>query len=272
MRARDRDRVRACTLLDAGYGDGQLDEAEHRARTEKAMEASTLRQLAALVADLQVPEHLTAAEPAPESAAPVDRRIPVRAVAAVAVAVVAVLATAQYTNRGGAASDPVSVAEPAPAGEPEPIVIEPLDPVSPAGVRDFLHRYEEKFEDLRVDDVIFFPDYTMATRMLADQPHREQEWVFRGGFSAAGQPDSRDMGTVDVDLADLDVDRLADVLATGPGRVGLLSATVEHIHVRPTLAGDVLVSVLFEDREERTGMIDTRMDGTVVDVFPVEDR
>ncbi|WP_305093139.1 DUF1707 domain-containing protein [Prescottella sp. R16] len=268
MRARDLDRVRTCELLDAGYSDGQLDAAEYRARTEKALAARTIRQLAALVTDLQVPEHLAAAGSASGSATPEQHRLPRRVLAAIAVAAVAVYAAVLYTNREVAASDTTAAVEPAqaPPGEPEPIVIERLDPVSPAGLREFLRRYEAEFGNLRVDDVIFYPDYALATRALPDRPHREQELVFRGGFSVSGQSGSRDPDAVTVDLADLDVDRLAEVLVAGPDRVGLLSATVEHIFVRPDSTGDVLVSVLFEGRDERTGMIDTRMDGTVVDV------
>lgn len=276
-RARDIDRAETCGLLDAGYGEGQLDPAEYQARTAQAMQAKTLGELAAVVADLQIPEHLVQAvresTPAPRN------RLPRSAVAAIAVAVVAICATVMYTGRGDDAAPGATVAAaPAPAtapvapGEPEPIVVEPLDPRSPAAIRDFLHQYEQKFGDLRVDDVIFYPTYVYFTRMVQDQPHREQSWSFRGGFSTSGSPSSRDLDTATVDLEALDVDRLAEVLATGPGRVGLLSAEVAHIFVRPDSTDDVLVSVLFEDQEERTGMIDTRMDGTVVDVSPAEGR
>ncbi len=34
-----------------------------------------------------------------------------------------------------------------------------------------------------MDDVIFYPTYAFFTRALPDQPHRAQDWSFRGGFS-----------------------------------------------------------------------------------------
>lgn len=272
-RARDIDRAQTCALLDAGYGEGQLDPAEYQNRTAQAMTAKTLGELASLVADLQIPEHL--AEAARESTPAPRTRLSGRAVAAIAVAVAAVCATAVYTNRGDdTPPQTVVAAEQAPiaAGEPEPIVVEAFDPVSPEGVRNFLRRYQQQFGDLQVDDVIFYRTYVFLTRALPDQPHREQDWSFRGGFSTSGAPDARTLDTVTVDLATLDVDRLAEVLATGPGRVGLPSAKVEHIFVRPDSSDDALVSVLFQDQDERTGMIDTRMDGTVVDVSRAEGR
>ncbi|QBJ96423.1 DUF1707 domain-containing protein [Rhodococcus sp. ABRD24] len=278
-RARDIDRAQTCTLLDAGYGEGQLDPTEYQARTTQAMKAKTLGELGSLVADLQVPEHLV--EAARESSPAPRRRVPGGAVAAVAVAVVAIFGTVVYTNRGDAAAPETAVVAdraPAPApvapGEPAPIVIEPLDPRSPEGIRDFLRQYEQKFGDLRVDDVIFYPTYVFFARMLPDQPYRAQDWSFRGGFSPSRAPESRSLDTVTVDLAALDVDRLAEVIATGPGRVGMPAAEVEHIFVRPDSGegGEGLVSVLFEDQEKRTGMVDTRMDGTIIDVSPAQGR
>lgn len=263
--------------MDAGYSEGQLDPTEYRARTAKAMEAKTLGELAGLVADLQVPEHLVDTPRASPPPSPPRRPVLGTAVAlaAIVVAVVAVCGTVIYTNRGGdtvseavAAPDVAPVAPVAP-GEPEPVVIEPLDPASPEGIRDFLRRYKEKFGDLQVDEVTFYPTYVFVTRMLDDQPHRAQDWSFRGGFSPSRAPDDRELDTVTVDLAALDVEGLAEVIATGPGRVGLLPAGVGHIFVRADSEGDPLVSVVFEDREGRHGSVDAHMDGTVLDVFPV---
>lgn len=272
-RARDIDRAQTCALLDAGYGDGQLDPTEYQTRTAQAMKARTLGELGSLVVDLQIPEHLV--EAARESTPAPGTRVQGRAAAAVVIAIVAICATALYVDRSGdTTQETVAVAEPAPiaGGDPEPIVVEAYDPVSPEGIRDFLGRYQQKFGDLQVDDVIFYPTYVFFTRALPDQPHREQDWSFRGGFSTSRGPDARELDTVTVDLATLDVDRLAEVLVTGPGRVGLPAAHVEHIFVRPDSADDVLVTVLFQDQDERTGMIDTRMDGTVVDVSRAEGR
>ncbi|MFI6433343.1 DUF1707 domain-containing protein [Rhodococcus oryzae] len=275
-RARDIDRAQTCGLLDAGYGEGQLDPAEYEARTAAAMKAKTLGELDALASDLQIPEHLV--EAARASAPAPRRRVPGRVVAAGVVAAVAVIGTVGFMTRGhDAAPATVVSAEPVPApvapGEPQPIVIEPLDPRSPAAIRDFLHQYEQKFGDLRVDEVRFYPTYVFFTRMLQDQPHREQSWSFRAGFSTSGSPSSRTSDTDTVDLAALDIDRLGELITTGAGLVGIPAGKVEHIFVRPdSSTGEGLVSVLFQDKDERRGMVDTQLDGTVVDVSKAEGR
>ncbi|GAB2634092.1 DUF1707 domain-containing protein [Prescottella soli] len=276
-RARDIDRAQTCGLLDAGYAEGQLDPTEYESRTAAAMTAKTLGELDGLVSDLQIPEHLV--EAARASAPAPRRRIPGRVVAAGVVAAVAVVGTVAFMTRGhDAAPATVVGAEPVPApvapGEPQPIVIEPIDPVSADGVRDFVRQLAVKFNgDLRVDQVTFYPTYVYFTRMLQDQPHREQDWSYRGGFSPVRTPESRPLDTTTVDLAALDVDRLAEVIATGANRVGVPTGKVEDIFVRAdSSTGEGLVSVLFEDKDERRGMVDTRLDGSIVEISKPEGR
>ncbi|MDH6676712.1 hypothetical protein M2284_000910 [Rhodococcus sp. LBL1] len=277
-RARDIDRAQTCGLLDAGYAEGQLDPTEYESRTATAMKAKTLGELDALVSDLQIPEHLV--EAARDSAPAPRGRVPGRVVAAGVVAAVAVVGTVVFTTRGHDAAPETVVAgqapapAPIPAGEPQPIVIEPIDPVSADGVRDFVRQLGVKFSgDLRVDQVTFYPTYVFFTRMLQDQPHREQDWSYRSGFSPVRSPEARPRDTVTVDLAALDVDRLAELIATGANRVGVPTGWVEHIFVRAdSSTGEGLVSVLFEDKDERRGMVDTRLDGTVVDVSKADER
>ena len=273
-RARDIDRAQTCGLLDAGYGEGQLDPTEYESRTATAMKAKTLGELDALVSDLQIPKHLVEAA---RDAAPAPRgRVPGRVVAAGVVAAVAVVGTVVFTTRGhDAAPEAVVAAEPVSApvapGEPQSIVIEPLDPRSPEAIRDFLHQYEQKFGDLRVDEVRFYPTYVYFTRMLDDQPLRAQSWSFRAGFSTSGSPSSRSSDTT-IDLAALDVDRLAEVVAAGPNRVGVPAGEVEYIVARPDSTDEGLVTILFEDKDERTGMVDTRLDGSIVEIYPAGGR
>lgn len=280
-RARDIDRAQTCGLLDAGYGEGQLDPAEYEARTAAAMKAKTLGELDALVSDLQIPEHLVEATRAKAPAPTPRRRVPGRVVAAVVAAVLAVGGTLAFATRGDDAAPGTTgaarqapVPAPIPTGEPQPIVVEPIDPLTTDGVREFVRQLGAKFEeDLRVDEVIFYSSYVFVTRMLEDQPHREQDWSFRGGFATSGDPESRSLDTDTVDLAALDIDRLGELITTGAGLVGIPAGKVEHIFVRPdSSTGEGLVSVLFQDKDDRRGMVDTRLDGTVVDVSKAEGR
>ncbi|WP_199174370.1 DUF1707 SHOCT-like domain-containing protein, partial [Roseateles chitinivorans] len=52
-RAKDSDRNDTCKVLDSAMAEGQLSMEEHRDRLSAAMKATTLGELADLVADLQ---------------------------------------------------------------------------------------------------------------------------------------------------------------------------------------------------------------------------
>jgi len=59
LRASDLDRSMACTALDNGYADGELDVEEYHRRLETAKTAATRAELTALLDDLQVPHPLS---------------------------------------------------------------------------------------------------------------------------------------------------------------------------------------------------------------------
>ncbi|QVI22366.1 DUF1707 domain-containing protein [Nocardia tengchongensis] len=58
LRARDTDRVDACTLLDSAHVAGELTDGEHADRTAKALAAKTFGELDAVLEDLQIPANL----------------------------------------------------------------------------------------------------------------------------------------------------------------------------------------------------------------------
>ncbi|MBC7301668.1 MAG: DUF1707 domain-containing protein [Nocardia sp.] len=66
LRARDIDRAQASTVLDAAYGEGQLDAQDYHDRVAAAGRARTLGELTRLTADLQSPAVL-------DNSAPIER-------------------------------------------------------------------------------------------------------------------------------------------------------------------------------------------------------
>ncbi len=68
------DRVRARTLLDAAYAEGQLGAEEYHVRSERAEGATTIAELRGLVSDLQTPEGV-ARWSEPSRPSPAARRI-----------------------------------------------------------------------------------------------------------------------------------------------------------------------------------------------------
>jgi hypothetical protein len=256
-RARDIDRSNTCTLLDAGYGEGQLDFDEHKSRTAAAMSARTLRELESLVTDLQLPTALTDTLSAADRPAPPRRGALVAGIAVVVAAAVALI----LINQDGpdpapaTAAPPVAPLAPIPPAAPAPDkyadvaprVIAPIDTLTAAGIEEFIRKYRERFGDTLVYDANFRSDYVSITRMMPDQPDREQDYTFRGGFD----PDSVSSHTSDdppFDLASVDLDALAGHLLGAAQSVRVPGGAINYIGMQFE-QGDPTVSIYVDNEE-----------------------
>ncbi len=152
-RARDADRHAAVDIIEAAYADGQLSHEEFDSRVEQALKASRLSQLDHTVGDIQSRGPLPWRTPAPpEGPVPGERQLGRAALvwAGCAVAVLAVMIGPLLLGSDPPAADPVE--EPLPTHTQRPSVpasqlvwIE--DPLTSAGLNDFMHEYEERFGD-----------------------------------------------------------------------------------------------------------------------------
>ncbi|BCN86108.1 hypothetical protein RE0356_47490 [Prescottella equi] len=277
-RARDIDRAQTCGLLDAGYSEGQLTTSEYDTRTAAAMKAKTLGELDALVSDLQIPAHLSEAVVREAPGSRRKRRGPVIAAAVVAVAVV--IGLVAVVTRGDDASprtDPVRevvaderpAAAPAPApipGEPDAIVIEPVDTTTAEGIEEFLQQFQIKFGDQIVDELYLKQRYATFTRMLPEQPHRVQRWDYYRGFNPSGSPSSRP-SDASVDLAGLRIEGLRNLIRDAPSTLGLPGGRVDNIIVRPNpITDEPEILVYVEDPGLFSGHLYATFDGVVTDV------
>lgn len=273
-RARDIDRVQTCGLLDAGYSEGQLNTSEYDTRTAAAMTAKTLGELDALVSDLQIPAHL--AETAVRSATTSRRsnRLPV--IVAVAAAVVATGVVFVVTRGDGdtptrtdsagevvAAVEETAPAPPPVPGEPDSIVIDPIDTTTADGIEEFLRQFRAKFGDLTVDNLYLAQHHASFERMVPDQPHRVQDWNFYSGFAPSGSSTSRSDDAT-VDLGQLDIAPLRVLLGDAPSTVGLPAARIDYIVVRPQpITAEPEIGVYVKDPDLHTGYLYSTFDGRV---------
>lgn len=262
-RARDLDRSQTCTLLDAAYSDGQLGVDEYEARTATAMHAATIGDLSSLTADLQIPAHLLELSSAPETPA---RRSGLRGRGlVVAVASVVLLGGFGYLLFGRAADGDQSISasgstpgQPVAAGEP-------VDTLTADGIREFLRRFEQQFRDTTADDVDLYRDDAVVVRVISGQPHRSQRWMFTGGFAPWTEPTNRDRDQATVDLAQLDVDRIGQLIADAPRMVGLPSGRIDRVGIRASSA-EPRVTVYVEEGDAYKGWVAATLRGDIRDV------
>ena len=162
-RAANRDRETTAAVVDAAFGDGQLNAAEHRAAAQAVAKARTLDELAAIVADLQ-----GAANPPSDRRRPPKRPVPWFAAATVAAALVVGVAAYSLTHR-----DPVmppSAVAPAVVPNPEPLVIPTPFMASAEGIALLRDRLREKFGSTVVDEITFNNSAAYFSLAVPGQP------------------------------------------------------------------------------------------------------
>ncbi|MFF2085592.1 DUF1707 domain-containing protein [Nocardia sp. NPDC058176] len=253
LRARDTDRTDVCALLDAALADGQLSAAEHENRTATAMRAETFGALDRLVDDLQVPADL-AATPVARGIPRAPRRwwIPVGAVAGAA------LLGALAGLIGRTAGDVV-------AGESVP------DLTTGTGFAYFLAAYQAEFGSMVADDATVYPDSVRVSRD-SGQPGKADRWGYRGGkFETWGPQDRRPPGTPSFDLAEVDVERFARIVAGAPETVRIPDGRVTLVTIRFSSGQKdpwPEIGIHVKNEAEQTGHFTIALDGEPLAVHP----
>ncbi|WP_405486851.1 DUF1707 domain-containing protein [Nocardia sp. NBC_00511] len=249
LRARDSDRVDACTLLDAARDSGELSADEHAQRTSKAMAAKLFGELDDVLRDLQIPRNLVNS--------PVvrpDRRTPSTRwrLAVIVLAVAAVV--------GGFAGCVAHTAAPKP---PLP------DPTTGAGLASFVAAYQAHFGDTKADQVLLFPTYVMVDRRSTPDTGRDASIRYDGGFSNFSDS-ARSSGEDTFDLAALDLRKLAALLAGAPESAGVPGGQIAHIGIERGADGGPEVSVYVDAAggQSRGGWFKVTAKGEPIAIYP----
>lgn len=195
-RARDADRQHAVDLIDDAFVDGQLTQADHELRVERALSAVTVDELEALVRDLQSPPDAVAASPRPRRRG--------RLVAAVAAVLVIGGAVWLWSTDDESASpapvvqaqpaEPVAPIEAPPSEAPEPEVEEPPEPapfdLTAENVRKFRRLYEAKVGTFDTYSLSLHRHSFAATVPVRGRNARAERWDFWGrkGLEKSGDP------------------------------------------------------------------------------------
>lgn len=268
-RARDIDRAQTAAVLDAVQDDGQLDSDDHASRVAAALQAKTIGELDALTADLQIPDYVLAAQAPLPATVPWWRRGRVLAGAGAVVVIAVVLAV---TLSGG--DDAPAPAAPAPSqqvpGEPEPIVLAPIDTFTADGLDTFLRLLQKRFGDQVVDEAILRGDSAWIERAVPGQPHRSQDWSFQGGFESFSSTGSRDLDEPTVDLAQLNVDALVRLLAAAPDLVHQPSGHPDRVMISTNNSSGTTMTIYVTDNDGRSGYVMATLAGDVVFLLPAD--
>ncbi|MBF6213541.1 DUF1707 domain-containing protein [Nocardia puris] len=254
LRARDSDRADVCGLLDAALADGQLTAAEHAARTETAMRATSFGQLDPLIADLQIPGDLVNA--------PVVRgrgtRWWIPASLLLVVALFGMLVGCVARETGDAVGAP---------GEPSI-----PDLTTGAGVAFFLDSHRAEFGDAVADSLSLYPEYASFRRGTGNT---YRDFRFDGEFGDPESRPGRKPSTPTLDFGATDVDALAPLLAGAARTLGVANGRITHLSfaLPETSRGrtEPTVRVYVTNDDQASGSLTITLAGEVVEISPPTD-
>jgi hypothetical protein len=257
-RARDDDRTHTCSTLDAALADGQLAEAEHEQRVRTAMTARTLGELHELIDDLQGDSELAAVRPG-LPAIPGARRRPWLLIIVPLVVLGVLLAVVVR----GCSADANSDSSGASAGD-----FGPAGYLSQAGLTDVVGAIQDEFGDALVDELTIYPEYAVVFRADPAAPRTQQSIGYNeDGFGTATDSGNRDPAVAPVDLATLDLSKVAGVIAGAPASLGLSQVDTIYAIIRSTDQGPEMSVHASNDLGE-SGHLTAYPDGRFRTVYP----
>jgi hypothetical protein len=254
-----------CTVLDTAYADGQLDKAEHRARTTAAMAAKTLGELRALADDLQVEQAL----PPLRTPRPAGEPSRARQITTGLVATLLFLGIGFGIGYASGSSSASPSATSGPGDDVEPVVVAQQGLHTRAGFTALVAATRARFGSTMVAGATIYPDYAVITMPVPGAPARAQTFLYRGGFEEASNAGTRTASDPLVDLGAVQVDAVLGLVA-GAGETLAVPDPTSRYMVVGQEGGGPYVNVYASNEFGESGYLRAGLDGTVMAVHPYE--
>jgi hypothetical protein len=230
-RAKDSDRNDTCQILDNALSEGQLSMAEHGDRVKAATTATTLGELAGLVADLQnsnAPVQLPNLK-TPRSGTMQGSGWSMRlAVAGVLVVLGIAIGWGLYGNTTSPLSfqtDPGAKSD----GIPARVLTAPRELLSLGGFNGLFEQMRKKFGDTVGYELEIREDWATLVRADPNDNRRKISYDYRGGWGDPdSDPEALSEGDRLVDLAKFDFDAIIGRLRGAPESLNVPRADVKY--------------------------------------------
>lgn len=258
-RARDEDRAHTCSTLDEALANGQLDTTEYDQRVRGAMSARTLGDLHELIDDLQADSELAPVRPGLPTlpGSPRSPWLPIVVFPLVMLGIVALLL--RYCGGSDGAVGAADEQQFGPAGY-----------LSPAGLTDIVNAISGEFGDALVDDLTVYPAYAVVFRADPRAPRKQETYRYdEKGFGPPSSSGTRDPQLPPVDLATVDMAKVAGLVAGAATSLGLSEIDTIYVIIRSTETGPE-VSVHASNELGESGHLSANPDGTFRSVYPFD--
>jgi hypothetical protein len=231
-RASDADRDSCLEDIEAAFADGRINDAERESRTQSALQAKTLQELSALVADLRPPPG-TPTSLADLASAPAMSGKAVRSVLVVtAVAAVAAIAIWIVAANGGDDAGPVgqgsSPTEATPVAQQQPLKNK-LALHTAAGFAKFVSLTKDRFGTTLVESAALYPDYASVNIATKADPRHTERWYFAKGYEGDPSKGTRPKDDPMIDMAQVDTGALVRAIKRAPSVLGVENVDTTYV-------------------------------------------
>lgn len=222
-RASDADRDSCVEDIEAAFADGRINDTEREARTQAALQATTLPELTALVSDLgpTAKSPSRASTPLPRPGRNLLIGILVPAIIAVTIWIITAANGDDETGSPSAVGQ-----ETVPEGK--------LALHTAAGLEELVTLTRAKFGTTLVDSAAIYPDYASIEVVEKDDPRRVQRWYFSKGYEGEPTKGTRAADAVSIDLASIDSDAYVRAIKRAPSVLGVEDIETTYVIVRDT--------------------------------------
>lgn len=269
-RASDADRDSCLDDIEAAYADGRITDAEREARTLAALQATTLPELAALVADLgpaaKLPSKVAAAlSPATRSVASggLSRRF--LRVLLVVTLIPAVAAVAIWISTASGDEEPKA---PGTAAQ-ETVPKERLELHTVAGFERLVALTKAKFGTTTIDSAAIYPDYASIEVVKPEDERRAENWFFGKGFEGEPSKGTRPPGAATIDLASVNPAAYARAIKRAPTVLGVEDVTSTYVVIRDS-GDEPSFSVYVSNEYSENGYWTFTLDGKEIERYAFE--
>ena len=269
-RASDADRDSCLEDIEAAYADGRINDAEREARTQAALQATTLDELAQLVADLgpaaKLPSKVAAVlspRKRPVAATGLSRRF-LRNLLLVLL-IPAVIAVVVWVSTAGDDEQAATSGTPAQESVPK----ERLELHTAAGLERLVALTKAKFGTTIIDSAAIYPDYASITVVMKDDPRRAENWYFAKGFEGEPSKGTRPADAATIDLATVDSAAYARAIKRSPAVLGVEDITSTYVVIRDSGA-EPSFSVYVSNEYSENGYWTFSLDGKELNRYAFE--
>ncbi len=262
-RASDADRDLCLNEIESAFADGRIDDAEREARTQAALQAKTLDELAQLTSDLRPPgaQRLTSAL----STATVPKGLLTKVLIGALVPAIAsiIIWIAASSGNDSPPASSVDTTEPNLSNQPG----DTLKLHSAAGFKEFVTATRSAFGTTTVESAAIYPDYASVNIVVPDNPRRTERWSFREGYDGDPSKGTRRGEDIVVDMSAINIAALIDAIKRAPSELNVKDA--KSIYVVLGDRDDLpAMSVYVSNEYSETGYYDFTLEGKETFRYP----